>query len=187
MIHSYPGDNMDQTAKNKELAVFWAQSQPAIAAFIYSLVPNFQDADDILQNVAVIAVEKFEEFDKKRSFSSWANGIAKNLILKYYSQKGKKQPVLDTEAIQKVAQVYEEESQYLHDQKEAMERALRKCLKQLQTKWRKIVDMHYLYEHSPARIAQQLSMTRNNVFVSLHRIRLSLKRCVEREIRGVQP
>ena len=40
-------------------------------------------------------------------------------------------------------------------------------------------------EFSPIRIAQQLGMTRNNVFVSLHRARLSLKKCVEREIHEV--
>jgi len=173
---------MDKEAKNKELAVFWAQSQPRIAAFIHSLVPNFQDADDILQNVAVVTVEKFEKFDRNRSFSAWANGIARNLILKYYSGKGKKRAILDIDAIKNIAQVYEQESQSIHDQKEFIEKTLKKCLMQLKGKWKKMVDMHYMDEFSPARIAQQLGMTQNNVFVSLHRIRLSLKKCVKREI-----
>lgn len=176
---------MDKQSKNTELAVFWAQSQPTIAAFIHSLVPNFQDADDILQNVAVITVEKFEEFDRNRSFSAWANGIARNLILKYYSPKGKKRPILDIEAIEKISHVYEQESTSIHDQKDHMERALKKCLMRLTGKWKKMVDMHYMDEFSASRIAQQLSMTRNNVFVSLHRLRLSLKKCVEREIQEV--
>ncbi len=176
---------MDRETKNKELAVFWAHSQPAIAAFIHSLVPNFQDADDILQNVAVITVEKFEEFDRNRSFSAWAIGISKNLVLKYYSKKGKKRVILDTEAIQRIAQVYEQESRSIHDQKDSLEKALKKCLTRLEGKWKKIVDMHYMDEFSPSRIAQQLSMTRNNVFVSLHRLRLALKKCVKREIHEV--
>jgi RNA polymerase sigma-70 factor, ECF subfamily len=173
---------MGREAENKELTVFWAQSQPTIAAFIHSLVPNFQDADDILQNVAVVTVEKFEQFDRNRSFSAWAIGIARNLILKHYSQNGKKRAILDIEAIEKVAQVYEHESQSLHDQRESMEKALKKCLMQLKGKWKKIVDMHYMDELSPARIAQQLSMTPNNVFVSLHRIRLALKKCAEHQL-----
>jgi len=173
---------MDREAKNKELAVFWAQSQPTIAAFIHSLVPNFQDADDILQSVAVITVEKFEQFDRNRSFSAWANGISKKLILKYYSDKGKKRAILGIDSIEKIAQVYEQESRSIHDHKDALEKALKKCLMQLKGKWKKIMDMHYMDEFSPTRIAQQLSMTRNNVFVSLHRIRLSLKDCVKREI-----
>lgn len=176
---------MDREAKNKELAVFWAQSQPAIAAFIHSLVSNFQDADDILQNVAVVTVEKFDQFDRKRSFTAWSNGIARNLILKHYSRKGSTHVILDIEAIKKIAQVYDQESQSIHDQKECMEKALKKCLMQLKGKWKKVVDMHYMDEFSPVRIAQQLSMTRNNVFVSLHRVRLALKKCVEREIHEV--
>lgn len=176
---------MDRETENKELAVFWAQSQPTIAAFIHSLVPNFQDADDILQNVAVVTVEKIGQFDRNRSFPAWAIGIAKNLILKHYSQKGRKRAILDIEVIKKVAQVYEHESQNIHDQKESMVKALKTCLMQLKGKWRKIVDMHYVYELSSARIAQQLSMTQNNVFVSLHRIRLALKKCVEHRLQEV--
>lgn len=173
---------MNGDKNNKELAVFWAQSQPTIAAFIHSLVPNFQDADDILQNVAIITVEKFDEFDRNRSFSAWCTGIAKNLILKYYSKKGGKQPILDIEAVKRVAQVYEEDPQSIHDHVESMEKALRKCLKRLKGKIKKIVEMHYTDELKPARIAQLLSLTPNNVAVSLHRVRLSLKACVKREL-----
>ena len=173
---------MNENAKNKELAVFWAQSQPAIASFIHALVPNCQDADDILQNVAIITVEKFDEFDRDRSFSAWCTGIAKNLILKYYSPKGSKQPILNIEAIKKVAQVYEEDSQSIHDQIDSMEKALKKCLMRLKGKIKKIVKMHYTDELKPARIAQLLSMTPNNVAVLLHRVRLSLKACVDREL-----
>ena len=174
---------MDKEGTNKELAVFWAQSQPTIAAFVHSLVPNFQDADDILQNVAVITVEKFDEFDKSRSFSAWGNGIAKNLILKYYSGQGKKRAILSMDAVEKVAHVFKEESHSIHDRKESLEKALKNCLSRLEGKWKKMLDMHYMDEFSPARIAQQLGMTRNNVFVSLHRIRLSLKKCVKYQFR----
>lgn len=176
---------MDKEAKSKELAVFWAQSQPTIAAFIHSLVPNFQDADDILQNVAIITVEKFEEFDKNRSFSAWCTGIAKNLILRYYSKKGGTQPILSIEAVEKVAQVYEQDSQSIHDQIDSLKKALEKCLMRLKGKVKKIVEMHYVDELSPARIAQLLSLTPNNVSVLLHRVRLSLKTCVQRELTEV--
>ena len=176
---------MDREKNSKELAVFWVQSRPSIAAFVHSLVPNFQDADDILQNVAIITVEKFGQFDRTRSFSAWAIGIARNLILKYYSRKGKKRAILDVEVINKVAQVHQQEPRGIHDQQESMKKALIQCLGGLKGKWKKMVDMHYMDELSPARIAQQLSMTQNNVFVSLHRIRLALKKCVEHRLQEV--
>ena len=71
---------MQEPDKNEQLTVQWAQSQPLIAAFISSLVPDFHDADDILQNVAVVTVRKYEQFDPNRSFVAWAIGIAKNEI-----------------------------------------------------------------------------------------------------------
>lgn len=176
---------MSNDINNKELAVFWVQCQPTISAFIHSLVPNFQDADDILQNLAIITVEKYDQFDKNRSFSAWCMGIAKNLILKYYSNKGTKQPILDIEAIKKVAQVYEQDTQSIHDQIDLMKNALQKCIKRLKDKIKKIVEMHYIDELSPDRIAQLLSLTSNNVSVTLHRVRLSLKACVNQVLSEV--
>ena len=175
---------MDNNKQNKELAVFWAQSQPKIASYIFAQVPNFQDADDILQNVAVVTVDKFEKFDRSGSFTAWAIGIAKVLILKYYNEKRKARLMLDSDAIQIIAEVCETEQKKINDQKEVFEKHLKACMLLLKAKWKKMLDMHYKYEFSPDRIAQQLSMTTNNVYVSLHRIRLSLKECVEKKISG---
>ncbi len=172
--------------KNKELAIFWARSQPQIVNYINAQVSNFQDADDIMQSVAVITVDKFDTFDRSGSFTSWAIGIARNLILMYYAEKRKNRVMLDHDAMNLVSEVYEAESQSIVEHKKNVNKHLKSCLEMLKHKWKKIVEMHYYSEMSPNRIAQQLSMTRNNVFVSLHRIRLALKKCVEKKLKEVQ-
>ena len=171
---------------NKEIAIFWAQSQPQIANFINAQVSNFQDADDIMQNVAVITVDKFHTFDRSGSFTAWAIGIARNLILMYYAEKRKNKLMLDDDAVNRIAEVYETESQSIIDHKKNVSKHLKTCISLLKNKWKKMIEMHYYYELSPNRIAQQLSMTRNNVFVSLHRIRLALKKCVEKKLNEAQ-
>lgn len=170
--------------KNKELTVFWVQSQPVVATFIRSLVSNFQDADDILQKVAVITVEKFDEFDRNYPFSAWCIGIAKNLIMKYYAGNDDKRKILSLEAIEKVVEVYEQDAASIQVQAETTKQALKKCLSLLQGRMKKIIEMRYLEELSLARIAQLSSLTQNNVGVVLHRSRLALKKCVERVLRG---
>ena len=172
---------MQQPDKNEQITVQWAQSQPLIAAFISSLVPDFHDADDILQNVAMVTVRKYEQFDPNRSFVAWAVGIAKNEILKYQSKQGNR-GLLDIGAIDAVTQVYTKESSTIHDTRIDLRNAISTCMSQLKGKWQKIMDMHYLREQSAARIAQQLGMTRNNVFVTLHRIRIALRDCVNRRL-----
>lgn len=174
---------MDHPDKQiEQLTVQWAQSQPMIASFISSLVPNFHDADDILQNVAMLTVRKYEQFDPERSFVAWAIGIAKNEILKYQSKRGRRYHILDLEAIESVAQQYSQESSTLNDVRIDLKNALSVCMTHLKGQWRQILEMHYLREQSPARIAQQLGMTRNHVFVTLHRIRVALRDCVHRRL-----
>lgn len=172
----------EEMSQSEELAVFWTQSQRSVSAYIASLVPNFQDADDILQNVAVITVKKFDQFEKKGSFVSWVVGIARNEIFKYYTEKKKNQAVPDMEAIKQIAGIYEAEILANDHYEREMKAALASCIERLRGKWKRILEMYYLREQSSARIAQQLAMTRSNVFVSLHRIRVALKDCVTKEI-----
>ena len=173
---------MEQPEKHEQLTVRWAQSQPLIASFISSLVPDFHDADDILQNVAMVTVRKYEQFDPNRSFVAWAIGIAKNEILKYQSKQGKRHLLLDIDAIDSVTQVYAKESSTIHDTRIDLKNAISTCMSRLKGKWQQIMEMHYLREQSAARIAQHLGMTRNSVFVALHRIRIALRDCVNRRL-----
>lgn len=175
---------MEERRKDtEELAVYWATSQPLIAMFVSSIVTNSHDGDDILQNVALVTAQKFDQYDRNRSFVAWAIGIAKNEILRYYQDKGRRLTILDTEAIEQVVDVYESETTSAADTKADMMKALRSCMAQLKTRWRMILEMHYLRELSPARIAQQMGMTQTNVFVVLHRVRVALRECVEQRLR----
>lgn len=173
---------IEKMSKSEELAVFWTQSQRSVSTYIASLVPNFQDADDILQNVAVITVKKFNLFDKKKSFISWVIGIARNEVLKYYTEKARNRVVPDLDAIEQMAGLYEAELSANDGYEKSISAALASCIERLREKWKRILEMYYLREQSSARIAQQLAMTRSNVFVSLHRIRCALKECVENKL-----
>lgn len=170
---------MDESNKKaEEMAVYWTQAQPVVAAFISVLVPNFQDAADILQQVAVVIVKKFDTYDKSKSFVAWAIGIAKNEILNYRRKHSKDRHIFDTETVQRIAEVYKKEVPMLDD----IKKALSVCLAKIKGRWRQIVEMRYLRELSISRIGQQLGMTNNAVFIALHRARLSLRECINREL-----
>lgn len=171
-----------ERSKSEELAVYWAQHQPAIAGYISTLVSNFQDADDLLQSVAVVTVEKFDTYDSDKSFVAWAIGIARNLVLKYYADQKKTRAIMDPQTIEAISDVYSKEFKSIIQQNDMMKHALDHCVQQLKGKWRKMLEMYYLRELSPARISQRLGMTPNNVFVSLHRVRMTLRECVKNQL-----
>ena len=61
-----------------DLTLHWTRAQPVVAGFISSMVPDFNDAEDILQRVALVIVKKFNQYDKNKLFLVWAMGIAKS-------------------------------------------------------------------------------------------------------------
>ena len=59
--------------------------QPSLFSYIKSRIYNSHDAQDILQNVNLILVNKKSEYDKNKSFSGWAFKIAKFQIMGFLS------------------------------------------------------------------------------------------------------
>lgn len=167
--------------RSEELAAHWVQAQPLIALFIASVVSCGHDADDILQNVALVTARKFDQYDRRRPFVAWALGIARNEIFKYY--KNRQTTILSAEAIERMAQACESRPICSLDTTADRMRALRSCIQQLKARWRTILEMYYLRDLTAARISQQLGITQSNVFVILHRVRLALRQCVEQRLR----
>lgn len=144
------------------------------------MVTNFQDAEDILQTVALTIAEKYSTFDPSSSFLAWALGIAKNKIYDYYRKQSKhrKIKILDKDTIEQIAQVFEKESSHFNEIRHAMEF----CLGKLSGHWRQILELRYMLELSTQRMSQQLGMSKNAIFITLHRIRLALEECIQKQL-----
>jgi RNA polymerase sigma-70 factor (ECF subfamily) len=170
--------NNSDKQRAEEIAVLWTNAQPVVVAYVSSIVRKFQDTDDILQQVAVAVIKNYEKYDKKCSFVAWAIGIAKNEILMYRRNNSKGMLILDAKAIERVSEVYEKESAKFDDTREALDI----CIKKLRGRWKQILEMRYLSELNITRIAQKLGMTHSAVYTNLHRIRLALRECVDRQI-----
>jgi RNA polymerase sigma-70 factor (ECF subfamily) len=171
---------MNSQDRTKSLTLNWTAAQPTVAAYISSMVTAFQDAEDILQTVALTIAEKYGSYDSSCSFLSWALGIARNKIYEYYRTQSKlrKMNVLNIETVDQVAQIFEKENPRLNEMHHAMEY----CLGKLSGHWRQIVEMRYVRELSTQRMAQQLGMSKNAIFLTLHRVRLALQTCVQKQL-----
>lgn len=161
--------------KMEEMAVFWTNAQQSVSAFIMSIVPRFQDADDILQQVAVAVVKNYDKYDKQQSFIGWAIGIAKNEILMYRRNNPKGRLIFDIKTIEAISKAHEKESAKFNE----MRKALDICIKKVTGRTRQILEMRYFNELSVSRIAQKLGMTNGAVYTLLHRIRLTLQECID--------
>lgn len=164
--------------RTAEIAVLWTRAQSAVAAFISSIVPGFQDSDDILQQVAVAVIKNYDKYDSDRPFVAWAIGIARNEILMYHRKNSQSKLIFATEIIQKISEVYEKESEKFYDTRKALD----VCIKKLKGHSRRMLEMLYFSELNIPRIAQKLGMTAGSVYTAFHRIRLALRDCINHEM-----
>lgn len=172
--------NTDQA---RQLAVHWARAEPIVRIFIASAIGNSSRIDDIVQEVATIATEKFEDYDPDREFTRWALGIARHRVAKCIRTTMRDRHVFSSEMIDDLADVVAD----LQPESESRKAALRQCLAALKGRSRRIIEMHYQWGRQVQKIAEELGMSRVAVSAVLLRSRKALGQCIESRLKKEDP
>src|SRR5256885_12120337 len=69
-------DQNAETESRKRLMALMTRHQRQMFSYIYVLVPNRSDAEDLLQETSLVICEKFHEFREGTDFVAWACQIA---------------------------------------------------------------------------------------------------------------
>ncbi len=162
----------------REMTRLWTGAQPVVSAFVASMVRDFRDRDDLLQDIAVTLLESFDKYDADRPFVAWAIGIARNHINNYYRKVKRDKHVFDSEAIEAVAAVYANAA----TETTALSHFLTDCISALDQRAQHICELRYHQEMQPAAIAGDVGMSPNSVAKALQRVRETLRECVSRKI-----
>ena len=164
---------------SEQLARLWTESQSVVASYIFSLVPDFHQAEDILQQVAVILVREFNKYDPKRPFLPWAMGIAKNAALKSRRAVARDSTyLLEDSLIDRMQTAFSEDT----ERWTAVRHALKFCLGQQQHRTREVLQWRYAHDLKPQQVAQRMGVTSGAVRVMLHRARSALRECIQRKL-----
>ena len=155
----------------------WTLAQPTVAAFVASVVRDFRDRDDVLQDVAVAVIESFHSYDESRPFVAWAIGVARNQVGLYLRKRRRDRHVFDEKTIAHLADAFATVTQ---QQARKLE-FLRECLELLNARARRLCELRYQHDLKPAAIGQAVGMSPNSVAKALQRTREQLRACVERK------
>lgn len=164
----------------REVTRLWTLAVPAVSAFVASLVRDFQDRDDVLQDTAVAVVESFDQYDPARPFLAWALGVARNQALLHLRRKGRDRVAFDTDAVEALAAAF---ADVAPAEGRKLDR-LRDCVRALDEKSRELCRLRYEDDLKPAAIGERLGVGANAVAKALQRVRDRLRECVERKAAG---
>ncbi|MCE9630448.1 MAG: sigma-70 family RNA polymerase sigma factor [Planctomycetia bacterium] len=171
-------DHRQASDTRERLSRLWLQAEPSVNAYVFAAVQRFQDAEDVVQQVALTAARRFEEYDDSRPFVAWALWLAKSKIIDHYRVQGR-QKLVFSEALLDHAATRLVERQ---EANQAGAAALEKCIDKLPPKSRRLLDLRYVEDASMETIARTVQSTAGSVRVMLFRVRDLLADCVKAEL-----
>src|SRR5689334_13853906 len=124
-------------------------AQPPIRSFLFSLLRNGQDADDVFQEVSLVLWERFGDYDDRFSFVSWAFGIARNHVARWRRARSKTRVWLPPDVEEKLAATAAE----LEEELAPRRKALQACIQKLGPQARDLLALRYEEQLSLQEIA----------------------------------
>jgi RNA polymerase sigma-70 factor (ECF subfamily) len=176
-------EQSDNSAMTEEFLHLLMANQCKIRAYIAVLVPNYSDADDIMQETIAIMWRKFNEFELGTNFGSWGVRIAYLNTLHYYKKKGKYAIWADKRLFEQFVDVATKQN----DNHEERLSALRECSRKLGDNERRLLHLRYELNKSIKDIAAAADRNAKYYYRVFGRIHNLLFKCIRRVLieRGV--
>jgi RNA polymerase sigma-70 factor (ECF subfamily) len=156
----------------------WTRHEPQIRGRVLLWVPNWNDAQDVTQQVSFALWRKFDEYDRSRSFVAWAVGIARLEVKDHWRRKGRDQQLFSDRFIDVVA----DDATAMAEEIEHRRSLLKRCLDKLKPADRELLSLRYLHDQPVPDIAARLNRSVEAVYKSAARLRSALVECVSRQM-----
>lgn len=158
------------------------QNQGRIYAYVISLVGNYSDSDDIMQDTISVMWRRFEDFEAGSDFVAWGIKIAHYKIMEYRRQQ-KKQGIIqyNDEIFKELPARAMKSSENLNYQTET----LKKCLKKLQRfkeQYFTVITLKFFENSSTNDIAKRVGVSIPNVYKLMSRAYGYLLICMKKSV-----
>ena len=156
----------------------YSEHEMALYRFIWSLLPDRNAADDVIQAAMAQLWEHFEEYDDSRPFLPWASRFAYRQVLMHRRRESRQRRFFSETTMELLS----EDSPPNDDLEGARMAALNACMSQLTDRQRQLIRHRYEGTVPIAELAGNLGQTVSALYKSLERTRRSLADCVSNKL-----
>jgi len=156
----------------------FTSNEPAVRAYVRKLVPSQSDADDILQEVAIVLWDKFDEFRVDGDFRTWSFGIARFKVLSWLRDQRRNRVTLANDVVELIASDALKKDESLQRQREILKNCFEKVPRDDQILLAQAYQSHAVIKE----VALSSGRTVGGFYQWLYRMRQLLQECVEREL-----
>ncbi len=137
--------NPCHTENCKQFIALLAKHERRLSGYVLSLVPDWADAEEIVQETKTRLWEQFDQYDPSKDFGAWACTIAYYQILTLRQRSRRQHTALGQEFLDTVAAKFEQVAEGETDRS----RALAVCLQKLTPSQRALVKRCYASRAAP--------------------------------------
>lgn len=154
------------------------KNQRPLYAYIASLLPNGDDADEVYQQTCLILWQKWEQFDHEKEFLSLACGVAYNELRNYLRKKDRRPITLSEDVLEQLSE-RRLEQQHVRTRRGV---AVSHCLGELPDNERTLIEEIYATKKPVKDVADERGVSAGSLYTRAHRIRKRLMECVDRVV-----
>ncbi|HZK43554.1 MAG TPA: sigma-70 family RNA polymerase sigma factor [Syntrophomonadaceae bacterium] len=151
----------------------------SVFSIVYRMVGQYQETEDISQEVFITVFQKLYQFDTKKRFGPWIHKIAANTAISYLRKNRKVVTLSFDETYIKanneypLLQVVDPEFTIKHQE---LKEDIQNAIKNLSDNYKMVIVLRYQLELTNQEIAETLEITKENVEVRIHRARKALRK-----------
>jgi RNA polymerase sigma-70 factor (ECF subfamily) len=168
-----------ELSREERFMQLFLQHERRLRAFIATLVPNWADADDLLQETSAVIWRKFDDFEPGTDFIDWALRIAHFEVLNYRKRQRRDRLRFSDETVEVLAT----RLRNFGDASDLRFDALQHCLLKLNPRDRELVQLRYGPGATVRDVSERVSRSLHAVYKALNRIHGLLLDCVRRSLR----
>ena len=151
-----------------------------INSYIFCMVHNEADADDIMQETTALMWDKFDQFKTGTNFVAWALTIAKYKILSYQRDKSRNRIQFDDRVVELIEQAAK--SKQLSDNTSEKISLLKTCIEKLPEKEHQIISLKFSNSFSNKKLSERVGVSVPTIYRHLARVYANLLNCINQNL-----
>ena len=167
-----------KASDSKNFLDLLSEHERQIFGFIFAMVYNTSDAEDVFQQASLVMWENFDQFEPGTDFLAWARKVAKYVVLDLLKAKRRDRLCFGEVLVNQLVDRYSNRDDANRDRVEA----LSACREKLSVSDQQLLALCYARSGSIGDAAKKLRRPVGSVYDSLSRIRRALLACIRRYI-----
>ena len=168
-------DPARENSRHEQFMALFLRHQARVYSYIRSMVLHRADAQEIMQEVALVLWRRFDEFEPGSHFDRWACRVAFHQVRYFFQKKHRHGLVFSSELMETIADDAAAVGRNLDPFRDALE----ECVGQLPPHDRDLLHRRYKEDATNRTVARDVGRSESAVSRALSRIYESLLHCIQ--------